>query len=104
MFASGSHDSVIKLDAAFASNNDKLGPPVTLSKTELQLLIFLLDNAGHILSRESILEKVWGLDGQFVDDNTVAVNISRLKHKLGIDYIENVRGLGYLWTEKVNKK
>ena len=82
----------------------KAGIPVTLSKTELQLLIFLLDNAGHILSRESILEKVWGLDGQFVDDNTVAVNISRLKHKLGIDYIENVRGLGYLWTEKVNKK
>ena len=82
----------------------KAGTPVTLSKTELQLLIFLLENAGHILSRDSILEKVWGLDGQFVDDNTVAVNISRLKNKLGTDCIENVRGLGYLWTEKVNKK
>lgn len=41
-----------------------------------------------------------GLDGQFVDDNTVTVNISRLKNKLGTDSIENVRGLGYLWTEK----
>lgn len=82
----------------------KAGTPVTLSKTELQLLIFLLENAGHILSKESILEKVWGLDGQFVDDNTVAVNISRLKNKLGTDCIENVRGLGYLWIEKVNKK
>lgn len=82
----------------------KAGALIPLSKTELQLLIFLLENAGHILSKESILEKVWGLDGQFVDDNTVTVNISRLKSKLGTDSIENVRGLGYLWTEKVNKK
>lgn len=82
----------------------KAGELITLSKTELQLLIFLFDNAGHILSKENILEKIWGLDGQFVDDNTVTVNISRLKNKLGTDSIENVRGLGYLWTEKVNKK
>ncbi|MDY3747099.1 MAG: response regulator transcription factor [Lachnospiraceae bacterium] len=82
----------------------KAGVLIALSKTELQLLILFLENAGHILSRESILEKVWGIDGQFVDDNTVAVNISRLKNKLGTDSIENVRGLGYLWTEKVNKK
>ena len=67
-------------------------------------MLFLLENAGHILSKERILEKVWGLDGQFVDDNTVTVNISRLKNKLETDRIENVRGLGYLWTEKVNKK
>ena len=80
------------------------GTNIPLSKTELQLLILLLENAGHILSRELILEKVWGLDGQFVDDNTVTVNISRLKNKLGTDCIENIRGLGYLWTGKVNKK
>lgn len=82
----------------------KAGIPVTLSKTELQLLLFLFENAGHILSKESILEKLWGLDGQFVDDNTVTVNISRLKSKLGTDNIENVRGLGYLWIGKVSKK
>ena len=82
----------------------KAGELIPLSKTELQLLLFLLENAGHILSKERILEKVWGLDGQFVDDNTVTVNISRLKNKLETDRIENVRGLGYLWTEKVNKK
>ena len=82
----------------------KAGTLITLSKTELQLLMFLLDNAGHILYKESILDKVWGLDGQFVDDNTVTVNISRLKNKLGTDRIENVRGLGYIWTEKVNQR
>lgn len=82
----------------------KSGEPVSLSKTELQLLIYLLENAGRILSKENILERVWGLDGQFVDDNTVAVNISRLKNKLGTECIANVRGLGYLWTGRVDKK
>lgn len=82
----------------------KAGKLILLSKTELQLLIYLLENAGNILSKESILNKVWGLDGQFVDDNTVTVNISRLKNKLETEYIANVRGLGYLWTGKVSKK
>lgn len=82
----------------------KAGIFISLSKTELQLLIYLLENAGHILPKENILDKIWGLDGQFVDDNTVTVNISRLKNKLGTECIANVRGLGYLWTGKVNRK
>lgn len=82
----------------------KAGIPVTLSKTELQLLLLFLENAGHILSKEMILDKIWGLDGQFVDENTVTVNISRLKSKLSLEQIENVRGLGYLWTKKVLRK
>ena len=82
----------------------KAGILISLSKTELQLLIYLLENAGRILSKENILDKVWGIDGQFIDDNTVTVNISRLKNKLGTECIANVRGLGYLWTGKVSKK
>ena len=78
--------------------------PVSLSKKELQLLLFLLENAGQIVSKEQILEKVWDLDGQFVDENTVPVNISRLKSKIGNDYIRNVRGLGYIWTEESLKE
>lgn len=82
----------------------KAGTTIQLSKTELQLLIYLLENAGQIVSKENILDKVWGIDGQFVDDNTVTVNISRLKNKLETECIVNVRGLGYLWTGKVSKK
>lgn len=82
----------------------KAGTLIPLSKTELQLLIHLLENAGHILSKENILQYIWGNDGQFVDDNTVTVNISRLKNKLNTENIENVRGLGYIWTEKVSRK
>ena len=77
--------------------------PVTLSKKEFSLLLYLWENAGQIVSKESILEHVWDIDGQFVDDNTVTVNISRLKNKLGTEDIANVRGLGYIWTGKVNK-
>ncbi len=82
----------------------KAGNMILLSKTEIQLLVYLLENAGKIISKESILEKIWGIDGLFIDDNTVTVNISRLKNKLGADYISNVRGLGYVWTGKVTKK
>ena len=56
------------------------------------------------MSKEQILEHVWDKDGQFVDDNTVSVNISRLKNKLEINAISNVRGIGYVWTEPVKRK
>ncbi len=80
------------------------GKPLALSKTEIQLLRCLMENAGRIVSKEMILEQVWGFDGQFVEENTVAVNISRLKSKLGADCIANIRGLGYIWTESVTGK
>ena len=80
------------------------GQEIPLSKKELQLLVYLWENAGQIVSRENILEHIWDIDGQFVDENTVTVNISRLKNKLGTDEISNVRGLGYLWTGTVIRK
>lgn len=77
---------------------------IVLSKTEIQLLICLMEHAGTVLTKEQILERVWDKDGQFVDDNTVTVNISRLKNKLDTNAIENIRGLGYIWTGTVTKK
>lgn len=77
---------------------------IVLSKKELQLLIYLWENGGQILSKACILEHIWDSEGQFVDDNTVTVNISRLKNKLGTDEISNVRGLGYIWTGVVTKR
>lgn len=80
------------------------GKEISLSKKEMQLLAYLWENSGQIVSKDSILEHVWDVDGQFVDENTVAVNISRLKNKLKTDAISNVRGLGYIWTETVIRK
>lgn len=82
----------------------KEGEILPLSRTEMLLFLLFLENAGQILTKEQILDRIWGNDGQFVDDNTVNVNISRLKGKLGTDCISNVRGLGYIWTGKVYKK
>lgn len=82
----------------------KAGNFVALSRTEVRILIYLMENAGHIMSKEAMLDAIWGVDGQFVDDSTVTVNVSRLKNKLETDCIANVRGLGYLWTDEVTKK
>lgn len=82
----------------------KSGLPIVLSRTEIQLFLYLLENAGRIVTKENILERIWGNDGQFVDENTVTVNISRLKNKLETDCISNVRGLGYIWTADVNAR
>lgn len=79
---------------------------IILSKKELQMLLYFLKYPKQIISKEQILEAVWGIEGQYVDDNTVPVTISRLKRKAaaGEEYIRNVRGLGYLWTAEVLKR
>lgn len=75
------------------------GRVVDLTRTEFDLLVFLVDNPGKALSRETILEKVWGND-VVVDPRTVDNFVSNLKRKLGwtagCGYtIKAVRGVGY---------
>lgn len=86
----------------------KGGQAIALSKKEIQLLLYFLDYPKQIISKEQILEAVWDIEGQFVDDNTVPVTISRLKKKVAGDdtreYIKNVRGLGYLWMTDVTRR
>lgn len=86
----------------------KNGEELGLSKKEMQLLVYLMEYAGMIISKEQILENIWDIDGQFVDDNTVAVNISRLRSKLGETedkkYIQNVRGMGYIWKMEIQQE
>ena len=64
----------------------------------------LAENKNHILSKEQILEKIWDSSGRYVDDNTVSVNISRLRAKIEDDasnpvWIKTVHGIGYIWKE-----
>lgn len=73
---------------------------IALTAKEYQLLEYLMRNQGQVLTKENILEQIWGLDGQFVVDNTVSVTINRLRKKIEPDakqpeYIHNVFGLGY---------
>lgn len=71
-----------------------------LSRTEFRLLQYFLENKNQILLKEQILQYVWDDEGNFVEENTLQVNISRLRKKTGTDAIRTVQGMGYLWEEK----
>lgn len=75
-----------------------------LSLTEFRLLKLFLENKNQVLTKEQILGRIWDLDGNFVDENTLPVNIRRLRKKIEADpskptRIKTVHGLGYLWEE-----
>lgn len=74
-----------------------------LSKTELQLLTIFMKNPKQILSADQLLEQIWDIKGDSIDSNTVSVNISRLRQKIGKEKIKTVRGVGYLWVSDVQK-
>ena len=82
-------------DQTFMYNNNK----VELTKNEYRILQCLLENVGKVVSRDSIMEKLWE-DEAFVDDNTLTVNVTRLRRKLedaGVsDYIRTKKGVGYI--------
>lgn len=72
---------------------------IELSRNELKIFYFLLNNQGKIMTRDEIINYLWDND-EFVDDNTLTVNINRLRNKLEqLDYkdaIETRRGQGYI--------
>lgn len=67
---------------------------IELTSKEYDLLFFFLENNGIALSREKILNSVWGWD-YFGDSRTVDTHIKRLRKKIGDEYISTVRGFGY---------
>ncbi|MFQ5428170.1 MAG: response regulator [Thermodesulfobacteriota bacterium] len=76
------------------------GTPVKLSTKEFKLLQKFMTSHGRVLSRDGLLESVWG-DGCYVSDRTVDTHIRRLRAKLDVagKYIETVRGVGYRFVE-----
>ena len=76
------------------------GMPVRLTKREFELLRFLVENRNRVLSRDRLLERVWGLD-RLVETRSVDVHVGRLRGKLGHAgrQIETVIGMGYRFVE-----
>lgn len=69
---------------------------IELTALEYRLLLIFAQNQTKLLTRTQILEKIWDMDGNFVEDNTLTVYIKRLREKLGdAIHIETVRGMGY---------
>lgn len=76
------------------------GKALYLTPIEFRILAMLIQSGGRILPRTVLLEQIWDMGGQFVDDNTLSVHVSRLREKIGPEYIRTVRGVGYQWEEQ----
>lgn len=76
------------------------GRPIRLTRREFELLKCLVENRNRVLSRDRLLERVWGYD-HYVETRSVDVHVGRLRSKLGIagPQIETVVGLGYRFVE-----
>jgi len=84
----------------------KKGVEIPLTALEYRLLLTLMSNSKRILSWNSILEGLWDIDGEFIDNNSLSVYIRRLREKIEDDpanpkYILTVRGMGYKWDYEV---
>ena len=79
---------------------EKNGRELIMSALEYRILLYLFSNRGKILTRERLLEEIWDIAGDFVNDNTLTVYIKRIREKMGDDptspcVIKTVRGIGY---------
>lgn len=74
---------------------------IALTSVEYKLLLLLFENKGNVLTRIQLLQKLWDVEGDFIEEKTLTVYIKRLREKLLEDknnpYIETVRGIGYKW-------
>jgi two-component system response regulator RegX3 len=79
---------------------------VTLALKEFELLTFLIENAGRVVTRDSLMENVWGYD-YFGDTKTIDVHVKRLRTKIESNPAEptkitTIRGLGYRYEKTKN--
>ena len=98
-------DATVKIKNITINTNEakvyKNGEEIVLTAMEYRLLLILLNNRGKVLSRSQLLENIWDVEGDFVEDNTLTVYIKRLRDKIEEDaassqIIKTVRGLGYM--------
>lgn len=96
---------ISRIRAVFRRCAPELPDNIELTAVEQKLLEYLMINKEHFLTREQLLEYLWDSKGCFVNDNTLSVNISRLRDKLrssSSGQIVTKRGMGYKWTDSTN--
>lgn len=81
----------------------KNGADIELTSAEYRLLCFFMQNPRVILSKEQIMQRLWDCRESFIDDNTLAVYINRLREKIEDSpkhpsFITTIRGMGYRWN------
>lgn len=76
------------------------GEIISLTPTEFEILEILCKNKGQILTKDILLEKIWDVKENYVNEHTLSLNVSRLRNKIsddGHEYIKTIYGLGYKW-------
>ncbi|MEX2573663.1 MAG: response regulator [Balneolaceae bacterium] len=89
------HDIEIDRDRYLVKRGEKT---FQLPRKEFELLYFLSSKRGRVMSRQELLNKIWG-DNTYVVDRTVDVHVRKIREKLGDHYIETVKGVGYRFRE-----
>jgi two-component system alkaline phosphatase synthesis response regulator PhoP len=89
------HDLIIDKDRYIVFKNEE---ELQLPKKEFELLFYLANRKGKVLDRQTLLNEVWG-NNIYVIDRTIDVHIRKIREKLGDDYIETVKGVGYRFKE-----
>lgn len=98
------HQTIILLDDIQVDTEKaivkKKDTAINLSALEYKLLTLFIDHRGKLLTRDQLLDEIWNIAGDFVNDNTITVYIKRLREKIEDDptnpkIIKTVRGLGY---------
>ena len=96
-------DDFLEIDfGAFSAWRD--GEKLSITPNEYKLLRVLTANAGNVVTRRLLLEKLWDCDENFIDDHTLTVTMNRLRAKIEDEkhsYIKTVRGMGYIWENRV---
>lgn len=104
-YSNETSDGIIKINNLKINTNEakvyKNNEEIILTAMEYRLLLILLSNRGKVLSRTALLENIWDVAGDFVEDSTLTVYIKRLRDKIEEDpakpeFIKTVRGLGYV--------
>ena len=87
------------LDFSFNENIFRVdNKNIDFTRTETKILFFLIKNKSQVITKEMLFDFVWGIDDEFIDQNTLSVNISRIRNKLKpYDPIDTVFGVGYKW-------
>ena len=100
----GNKKNVINVkDITFDSDKmevKKNGDIINLTSLELKILYLFMTNIGKVITRESLINYIYNLTGNDVNDNTITVYLKRIREKIGDNIIETKKGIGYIINEK----
>ncbi|MBQ7240235.1 MAG: response regulator transcription factor [Bacilli bacterium] len=91
------NDLTFDLDSLVLTKNGKM---LELSPLELKIITLLFTNKGSVITRDTLLDKVYDWTGNYIDDHTITVYFKRIREKLGEDSIKTVKGIGYRINEE----